>query len=84
MRTSIIIPVYNNTRDLPECLSAVKASAKNLDTEIIVVDDASTDETPSVAASMGVQVLRLGRNSGPAAARNFRSEERRVGKECRL
>ena len=71
MRISIIIPVYNNMRDLPECLSAVKASAKNLDTEIIVVDDASTDETPSVAASMGVHVLRLGRNSGPAAARNF-------------
>lgn len=71
MRISIIIPVYNNTRDLPECLSAVKASAKNLDTQIIVVDDASTDETPSVAASMGVHVLRLGRNSGPAAARNF-------------
>jgi glycosyltransferase involved in cell wall biosynthesis len=71
MRTSIIIPVYNNTRDLPECLSAAKASAKSLDTEIIVVDDASTDETPSVAADMGVHVLRLGRNSGPAAARNF-------------
>ncbi len=71
MRISIIIPVYNNTRDLPECLSAVKASAKNLDTEIIVVDDASTDETPSVAASMGVHVLTLGRNSGPGAARNF-------------
>ena len=74
MRISIIIPVYNNMRDLPECLSAVKASAKNLDTEIIVVDDASTDETPSVAASMGVHVLRLGRNSGPAAARNFAAQ----------
>jgi len=71
VRISIIIPVYNNTRDLPECLSAVKASAKNSDTEIIVVDDASTDETPAVAASMGVRVLRLERNSGPAAARNF-------------
>jgi glycosyltransferase involved in cell wall biosynthesis len=71
MRISIIIPVYNNTRDLPECLSAVKASAKNLDAEIIVVDDASTDETPSVAASMGVQVLKLAKNTGPGAARNF-------------
>lgn len=71
MWISVIIPVYNNTRDLPECLSAVKASAKNSDTEIIVVDDASTDETPSVAASIGVRVLRLERNSGPAAARNL-------------
>src|SRR6266849_6346905 len=71
MRASIIIPVYNNTRDLPECLSAVKAAAKNVDTEIIVVDDGSTDDTPAVAASMGVRVLRLEKNSGPGAARNF-------------
>ncbi len=71
MRVSVIIPVYNNTRDLPECLSAVKVSAKHLDSEIIVVDDASTDETPSVAATMGVHVLRLETNSGPAAARNL-------------
>jgi glycosyltransferase involved in cell wall biosynthesis len=71
MRVSVIIPVYNNTRDLPECLSAVKVSAKHLDSEIIVVDDASTDETPSVAATMGVHVLKLETNSGPAAARNL-------------
>lgn len=77
MRISVIIPVYNGTRELPECLSAVKASAKNFDTEIIVVDDASTDETPAVAASMGVRVLRLERNSGPAAARNFGAQHAR-------
>ena len=71
MRISVIIPVYNNTQDLLECLYGVKACAKNSDTEIIVVDDASTDETPAVAASMGVRVLRLERNSGPGAARNF-------------
>jgi glycosyltransferase involved in cell wall biosynthesis len=71
MRVTIIMPVYNNTRDLPECLSAVKAAAKKHDSEIIVVDDASTDDTPAVAASMGVRVLRLEKNSGPGAARNF-------------
>ncbi len=71
MRVSVIIPVYNNTRDLPECLSAVKASAKSFDTEIIVIDDGSTDDTPAVAASMGVRVVRLEKNSGPAAARNI-------------
>lgn len=71
MRISIIIPVYNNVRDLPECLSAVKAAARNRDTEIIVVDDASTDDTPKVAAGIGVRVLRLEKNSGPGAARNF-------------
>src|SRR5207245_7135335 len=38
--------------------------------EIIVVDDASTDDTSTVAAGHGVVVLRLARNSGPGAARN--------------
>ena len=71
MRVTIIMPVYNNPRDLPECLSAVQAAAKKRDCEIVVVDDASTDDTPRVAASMGVRVLRLEKNSGPGAARNF-------------
>lgn len=67
---SIIVPVYNNPRDLRECLSALIASA-DPGVEIIVVDDASTDDTPSVAAQMGVPMLRLSTNSGPAAARNY-------------
>jgi GT2 family glycosyltransferase len=69
MRLSIIVPVYNNPQDLRECLAALKASA-GPESEIIVVDDASTDDTPAVAAQMGVCVLRLAHNSGPAAARN--------------
>jgi GT2 family glycosyltransferase len=69
-RMSIIIPVYNNPRDLRECLLALR-SASCPGTEIIVVDDASTDDTPAVAVEMGVRVLRLTKNTGPAAARNY-------------
>jgi GT2 family glycosyltransferase len=67
---SIIVPVYNNPQDLHDCLSAI-LSTSGPDSEIIVVDDASTDSTSSVAARMGVTVLRLMENSGPAAARNY-------------
>lgn len=70
MHLSVIIPVYNNPQDLRECLSALIASSCP-GSEIMVVDDASTDDTPSVAAQMGVRVLRLAKNSGPAAARNY-------------
>jgi glycosyltransferase involved in cell wall biosynthesis len=70
MRISIIVPAYNNPRDLRECLSALTA-ASYPGSEIIVVDDASTDDTPAVAARMGARVLRLAKNSGPAAARNY-------------
>ena len=67
---SIIVPAYNNSRDLYQCLSALKASAYP-NFEVIVVDDASTDETPLLAEKMGARVLRLKKNSGPAAARNY-------------
>ena len=69
MRISIIVPVYNNAKDLPECLSALVGSSCPT-SEIIVVDDGSTDDTPIVADRMGVNVIRLGENSGVAAARN--------------
>ena len=67
---SIIVPVYNNPSDLRECLSALIASSCPR-SEMIVVDDGSTDDTPSVATEMGVAVLRLAKNSGPSAARNY-------------
>jgi len=69
IRVSIIVPVHNNPQDLRKCLSALTAPS-DAESEVIVVDDASTDDTPAVAARMGVRVLRLAQNSGPAAARN--------------
>ena len=66
---SIIVPVYNNPQDLLECLSALRASYYP-NSEIIVVDDASTDDTHLIATRTGVRVLRLTENSGPAPARN--------------
>jgi len=69
MQLSIIVPVYNNPDDLRECLAALLIAPRP-DVEIIVVDDASTDDTAAVARDMGARVLRLAQNSGPAAARN--------------
>ncbi len=66
---SIIVPVYNNPQDLAECLTALCAFPCP-GCEIIVVDDASTDDTPAVPRRFGTRVLRLEQNSGPAAARN--------------
>lgn len=66
---SVIVPVHNNPGDLCLCLGALRDAATP-DSEIIVVDDGSTDDTASVAARMGVPVVALPENSGPAAARN--------------
>ena len=66
---SIIVPVYNNPHDLVECLTAL-IPLSSPEVEIIVVDDASTDDTHTVMTQSSVRVLRLLHNSGPAAARN--------------
>ncbi len=67
---SIIIPVYNASDFLAQCLdSLTKALPDN--TEVIVVDDASQDNSTQIAANYPVQLLRLESNQGPAAARNF-------------
>ena len=68
-RISIIVPAYNNKAELDECLQALTTSSYP-DAEIIVVDDASTDDLPRVAARRGVRVVRRERNGGPGAARN--------------
>jgi hypothetical protein len=65
---TIIVPAYNCARELRACLTALIAAAPT--EEIVVVDDASIDSTGEVAAAMGARVLRLAKNSGPAAARN--------------
>ncbi len=69
MDVSVVIPAYNCARDLGECLAALRASTLP-PAEVVVADDASTDDTAAVAAAMGARVVRLAANAGPAAARN--------------
>ncbi len=69
MSFSIIIPAFNAARELEMSLPPLIAAA-GPDDEIFVVDDASTDATTDVASALGVRVLRLTRNAGPAEARN--------------
>lgn len=77
MHLSIIVPVYNSRQQLSACLAALVAS-HDTEVEIIVVDDASTDDSAMVAAQFpGVQVYRLAQNGGPAAARNYGAQRAR-------
>ncbi|MDP9223545.1 MAG: glycosyltransferase family 2 protein, partial [Actinomycetota bacterium] len=70
-RVTVIVPAFNAAQYLPETLASVEAQTYN-DWEVVVADDASTDETAEVAESFGdrVKVLRTSANAGPAVARN--------------
>ena len=68
-RVSVIIPNYNYAKTLGLCLASIRAQTYQV-SEIIVVDDGSTDDSVAVAESFGARVLRTGGNYGPPAARN--------------
>lgn len=60
-RISIVIPMYNEARHIGRTLLAARkaAHAANIDCELIVVDNGSTDEGPQIARAFGAQVLVL-------------------------
>jgi hypothetical protein len=70
VHTSVIVPVYNSASDLEDALAAIRAQS-DAGVEIIVVDDASSDDSAAVAERHGALVLRPTANAGPAAARNL-------------
>lgn len=67
---SCIVPVYNGARFLGEALDSILAQTLP-PTEIIVVDDGSTDSTPEVVNAYARHVTyHRQANAGPASARN--------------
>lgn len=65
-----IIPVYNRAAMLREAVASVLAQTHRA-IEVIIVDDGSTDDTPSVADSLASAEVRVihQTNAGPGVAR---------------
>src|SRR6185436_5574152 len=69
-RVSVVIPTRNRSRLLAEALQSVQAIAgPDLELEILVCDNGSTDDTADVARSFGARVLQA-TTPGPSATRN--------------
>jgi glycosyltransferase involved in cell wall biosynthesis len=84
MRTlSVVIPTYNRCATLQKAISAyLNQTAVQSISEIIVVDDGSSDSTRDVTAKLSAQSVTSIRyfrqaNKGPAAARNIGIREAR-------
>lgn len=73
MKLSIIIPVYNEVSTIERVVEEVKKSPLDLEIEIIIVDDASTDGTREVLSEIKnpqIKVIFHERNLGKGAAIN--------------
>ena len=65
---TVIVPARDAAATLPRTLDALAASA--VEHEVIVVDDASRDDTAAIAEGRGARVVRNTRAFGPARSRN--------------
>jgi dolichyl-phosphate beta-glucosyltransferase len=78
MRASLVIPAYNERNRIEACLRAVaewrRSRPGGWDWDVLLVDDGSSDATPSVAArcagelGLPLRILRHDRNRGKGAA----------------
>lgn len=69
---SVVLPVYNGAEHLRASIDSILAQTYD-DFELVIVDDASTDDSLAVARAVAdprVHIVALGRNGGLAAALN--------------
>ncbi|MDD2889778.1 MAG: glycosyltransferase [bacterium] len=74
MKASVILPTHNRAYILKDCLQHILTQSIS-DYEVIVIDDASTDNTPNVISKIkykisNIKYIKLEKQSGPHAARN--------------
>ncbi len=72
---SVIVPAFNAGTFIERCLGSIVDQSYQ-PVETLVVDDASTDDTPQIVAAWATERLNLrlisaGENAGPANARNL-------------
>ncbi len=71
MLLSIVIPVYNEKDNIKPLLSALDEALKELDHEVILVDDGSSDGTPLIIkkqALANTRLIEFTRNFGQTSA----------------
>lgn len=72
---SIIIPIYNGERYIARCLNSILRQALSVNTEIILINDASTDNTLNICHQYvnkydNITLLSNSKNSGVSYSRN--------------
>ncbi len=73
MKVSVIVPCHNEARHIQNCLKALQN--QSVPCEVIVVDDASSDQTPSMVKQFKKVKFFRQSKKGPAAARNLGAQK---------
>ena len=70
---SVVIPARNMAYSLGYVLDGLEENSKNVETEILVIDDASIDDTAKIAAEhrMKPTVISIPKRMGASVARNL-------------
>ena len=68
-QVSVIVPAFNAAENIEACVRSIQAQTYS-PCEIIVVNDASTDNTAEITAELNVKLINMKRNGGAGAARN--------------
>ena len=76
MLFTFIIPIYNSLTEVTSLLEKISSLTKELDCEVLIVDDCSHDGTYELLATgingrQNVKLFRAPANSGPGNARNI-------------
>jgi dolichyl-phosphate beta-glucosyltransferase len=67
-RLTVVLPAFCEEERVADSVARVREALDDLDVEILVVDDGSTDATAARAAEAGARVVRLEHNRGKGAA----------------
>jgi N-acetylglucosaminyl-diphospho-decaprenol L-rhamnosyltransferase len=70
----VVIVTYNSGADLPGLLTSLAVACDGLNTHVVVVDNASRDDSVAVARAHGATCIEVGANVGYAAAINIGRE----------
>ncbi|MBM3282089.1 MAG: glycosyltransferase family 2 protein [Candidatus Diapherotrites archaeon] len=69
---TVLIPAYNRGESLLTCITKIKALQYPKKIQIIVINDASTDQTRELLSNIkGIQTIHLSKNGGKANALNM-------------
>lgn len=74
---SVIVVAHDSASTLAACLATLESQVDDLQAEVVVVDNASTDDSAAIASAAGATVVRSDDNLGFAGGCNLGAEASR-------